>query len=218
VFGKLFNTAAIISLASVLAGGGFVGYLVASGNLNAERIENIAAVLRGDLDEQPDDTAAEDTAAEEPSPEPRARSEEEVRAMRQRQHLEGLQMERAARDLDARRRLLDQTLQHIVQQQEQLDRDKAEFAAQRRKVTSVMRDEGFQKELDLVSSLQARQAKVHILNVWKKQPADAVRLLTEMDESRAKRILEQLKTPEELQIQSDLLEQIRLRGTESRAE
>ena len=125
--------------------------------------------------------------------------------------------ERAARDLDAQRQLLDQVLQHVMQEQERLASEKAEFAKQREKFKQVARDEGFLKELELVSGLQPRPAKEYLLRLWQKQPADAVRLLTAMDEGRARKVLEQFKTEDELQIQSDLLEQIRLQGIESHA-
>jgi hypothetical protein len=218
---KLFNTVATLALATLLAGGGFVGYLFSTGHLSRARIETMARVLRGELDEPaPTAEAAPSVAAATPTAAaPRAGSEDEVRDIRRREHLERLETERAASDLEARRHLLDQVLQHVVQEQERLtaERKTTETVTQRKKTQETALEAGFQKELGLVSDLQPRQAKEHILRVWKKQPADAVRLLKEMDEGRVKRVFEQFKTPEELQIQSDLLEQIRLQGMEGPA-
>lgn len=222
MFGKLFNAVATLALATLLAGGGFVGYLFSSGHLNRARVETISRVLRGELDTPAPGAEAVSSgpAQTQPASPPQASSEDEVREIRRREHLERLEAERAASDLDARRQLLDQVLQHVIQEQERLAeaRKTAETVTQRKKTQETSLEAGFQKELELVSGLQPRQAKEHILRVWKKQPADAVRLLKDMDEGRVKRIFEQFKTPDELQIQSDLLEQIRLQGMEGHAD
>lgn len=222
MFTKIFNTVATLALATLLASGGFVGYLFGTGHLNRARVETLARVLRGELDGPTTvvEAPAPDMAASRPAAPLQARGEDEVREIRRREHLERLEIERAANDLDARRQLLDQVLQHVIQEQERLaeERKTAETATQRKKTQDTALEAGFQKELDLVSDLQPRQAKEHILRVWKKQPTDAVRLLKDMDEGRVKRIFEQFKTPEELQIQSDLLEQIRLQGMEGHAD
>jgi hypothetical protein len=218
VLTKVFNAVAALALATLLAGGGFVGFLFGTGRLNASRLEAIASVLRGELPEvNASEPANVNTTSAPVAAEPPVGTEDEVRNLRKRQRLEMLATERAVRDLEAQRQLLDQVLQHVVQEQERLAMEKVEFARQREKVKDATRDEGFQKELDLVSGLQPRQAKEHLLRLWQKQPADAVRLLSAMEDSRAKRILEQLKTPTELQVQTDLLEQIRLQGSEGHA-
>jgi hypothetical protein len=214
---KLFNTLSIVALAVLLAGGGFAGYLFGTGKLDGARIEKIAAVLRGELDEPTDVAAADEAAAEvaEETAGPTATTAEEVAAIRRRQHLESLLAERAARDLEARRLMLDQTMQHVVEAQEALERQQERFAHQQDAIVETRLDEGFRKELEYVASLPPRNAKEHLVRVWRKQPADAVRLLVEMDASRGRRILEQLRTDEELEIQTDLLERIRLYGTET---
>ncbi len=216
---KLFNAIGAIALATLLAGGGFVGYLFGTGRLSMQRLEAIAGVLRGEFDDRspPTDAVAVAAPTSAPVQEPPVSTAEELQSVRKRERLELLATERAVRDLEAQRRLLDQVLQHVVQEQERLSIEKKEFAQQREKIKTAAEDEGFQKELELVSGLQPRQAKEHILRLWQKQPADAVRLLSAMDETRAKRILEQFKTAEELQTQTDLLEQIRLQGTEGHA-
>ena len=218
MFGKLFNTLAMLSLAAVLAAGAFVGYLFGTGKLNGARLNLLASVLRGELDQPLSPSVPAVTPPTEASSVVRAPTEQEVRALRKRQHLEMLEAERAARDLEAQRRLLDQALQHVLQEQERLAQERAAFVQQRQRIKETARDEGFQKELAIVTSLQPRQAKEHILRTWQKEPADAIRLLNAMDESTVKRILEQFRSPEELKVQSDLLEQIRLQGLEGYAQ
>ncbi len=211
---RLFNLCGAISLATLLAAGGFVGYLFGTGRLNGARTELIAAVVRGELDNPAPTTAPASQPAEAVVETGGAPTREELKATRERRHLELLETERAARDLEAQRRLLDQVLQQTVQEQEKLATDRQALAQEKKKSAEPQRDEGFAKEVELVSGLAAKQAKEHLLRVWQKQPADAVRLLDALSPSTAKKILEQFKTPEELQTRTDLLEQVRLHGKE----
>jgi hypothetical protein len=210
----MFNLASTLALAALLAGGGFVGYLYATGKLNAQRVELMAGVLRGEFDEQ---TAEEDDSAvvgEPEAEEVRASSADEVRALRERQHLERLEIERALADLEAQRRLMSYAMHEVVTEQESLEDEQAAFMERREQILTAAEDQGFQKELEYIESLQPRQAKEHIVRVWKRSKADAVRVFIALDPSRGRRILEQLKTPEELEIMTDLLERIRLQGME----
>ena len=222
MLGKIYSSFAAVALVTLLATGGFVGFLFGTGRLNATRTGLMAQVMRGELDSLPatsQPVAGPNAGAEGEQATTQAATEEEVRQLRKRAHLERLEPARAARDLEAQRNLLDQVLQHVIQEEERLagERKKSESTAQDKKKTDAALEAGFKKELELVSGLQPKQAKEHLLRVWKKQPVDAVRLLQEMDESRVKRVLEQFKTPEELQIQSELLERIRIQGSEGQA-
>lgn len=214
---KLFNAVAVLALAVVLAGGGFVGYLFGTGRLNPQRVERIVAVVRGELDELPEagESAQTDAAsgAEADVGPVTGRSSDEASARREREHFESLAIERGRADLLAQRRLLDQVMQQVVHEQEQLAEAKATLAKQQEQRTNALLDEGFRKELQYVSGLKPAQAKEHILRVWQRQKADAVRLFMRIEERQGKRILEQFRTPEELKTMTDLLEQIRLQGT-----
>ena len=218
--GKLFNLFGVLSIATLLAGGGFSAYLFATDRLNPERLEFIAAVIRGDAlpTDVSEDAAATNEPAEDPDAnagQPTRQAAEEAQARRRRERLEGLEIERAAEDLRAQERVLDQVMAQVVQEQEALAKTLSEFEDRQRKVKSARQDEGFAKELSLVSGMKPAQAKEHLITTWERHPADAIRLMNELDSRQAKRILDQMRTPEELQIMSDLLEQIRIDGTKT---
>ncbi len=218
MLGKVYNLLAAVALATLLATGGFVGVLFGTGRLHTDRLGLIAQALRGELNQELATTQPVSLPTGEDSeevPAGQGATEEEVRRLRKREHLERLETERAARDLEAQRRLLDQVLEHAVQEQGRLaaQRKALELAGQQQVQAAAAQDAGFAKELELVSNMQPRQAKEHLLRVWRKQPTDAVRLLKELDESRVKRIMDQFKTAEEMQIQSELLEHVRLQTT-----
>lgn len=224
MMGKLYQAVAALALAAVLAGGGFAAYLLGTGRLDAQRVEALAAVLRGDL-ALPTTQPTSAPAAEAPTPEPGAAGD--LPARYRQGHLRALELERAAADLLAQRRLLEQVLAQILQEQERLVAQKTELAKQRETHKGPGRaareaepaegpvDSGFQQELEAVAALPPRLAKEHLTRVWQKQPADAVRLLGALDERSRKRLLEQFKTPEELELLTNLLEQIRTQNPDA---
>jgi len=218
VLNKLYNWLAIVAIASMLSTGGLAGFLFGSGRLTGERLETIAGVLRGEYDAEDAEAAATQPAQpDEVEAAPAAPSADEVRKARLASRLRWVGLERAARDAAARQELVDHALQDLLARQEALEQERATLDERKAKELEALRDRGFQDELRIVSKLAPRQAKEHILRAWKKHPADAVRLLRAMEVSKTQRILEQLKTPEETEIMHELLEQLRLVGTDQLA-
>lgn len=224
---RLYHVAGLFSMAVVLAGGGVAGYLWFAGRLDASRLKQLAAILSA----APADAAAApaaDAAAAQAADgvaapaateagdgaghddEPGARTEEAIRAARVREQLRRAVLERASQDVAARQALLDQALAHLVDLQERFEREKTEWLKQKESLGTAARDEGFRRELEYVSKLPARQAKEHVVRAWASDPADVVRLFMAMPPATGKRILAELKTPQELGIMHELLEQIRL--------
>ncbi len=209
VLGKLYHSLAILSIAIVLAGGGLLGLLYGSGRLTAERVETIAKVLRGEADETEVGRVAEvGGAPSEAEPGNRSPSAEELRQQRREEQLRRALSERAYRDRIAQRQLLAQALQHLITEQEQFESEQARARAELKQRQAEALDEGFAKELKIVSKLSAKLAKEHIILKWRESPPDAVRLLNALSESASKRILGQMKTPEEIQIMHELLERL----------
>jgi hypothetical protein len=215
---KLYHGLAILAIATTLAVGGFVGRLFGSGRLTAGRIETMAAVLRGEHDEVAADTTTTQPAEQDEVAQPSGRrSAEQVRQALVSEQLRRAALERAARDVEARQELLDHAMQHLLSRQEKFEQDQAAWVERKRKETDALRDAGFQQELRLVGKLSPKLAKEHVVRSWQKHQADAVRLLRALNESKGQRILEQFKTPEEIEIMHQLLEQLRLQETDELA-
>ena len=216
---KLYSMLAIFSIATMLATGGLCTFLYGSGKINAGRLDTIAAVLRGEFDESEQETPEEAAVAEENQQEEsgRAQSAEEVRAVRHQSHLRMQMLERARQDMTAQRRLLDQSLQYLIEKEEQVTQKHSDFTEQQKQLTEEVQDIGFERELEYVASLPPKQAKDHIIYTWNKRQADAVRLFMQLDVSKGKRILKEFKTPEEARITSQLLEQLRTQKLEDHA-
>lgn len=221
---RAFSMIAAFAIATMLGVGGFVGYLAGAGHLNGSRLSLIAAVLRGELDDWAVEATHSD--AEHPETQPaatqptraHARAAEEVEARQKAESLEAMRLERARADLEARERVLNEVLAHVEAVHRQIEEKRAALEASQAKAAEEASSEGFQKELEFVAALKPALAKEHLLRVWSQSKSDAVRIMVNIDQGRGKRILEQFKTPEELQIMTELLEQIRTTGVASNAE
>lgn len=224
---KIYNAVAVLAIAHLLALGGLVGYLVSAGRLSPERVEQIAELLRsepgaeaaadsenadgGDGAASADDAVAQADEADvgaiattgaAPAP------AEQFEAQRRAAQLRSLALQRAERDLVAQRELLEQLLRDQIERQEQFDRAVANWKQQKARLRDEARDAGFERELEYFSKLPPKQAKEILVRKWQASPADAVRLLNAVKTSVGQSILETMKSPEELQVMFELLEQL----------
>ncbi|MBK8914644.1 MAG: hypothetical protein IPM64_08620 [Phycisphaerales bacterium] len=217
---RLFHIAAIPAIATLLATGGFLAFLFATGRLDAERVALIGSVLRGELDNRLADGQSGEAA---PSSAPAsmtapAASAEEIRRTRVAEQIQRATLERAAADIAARQNLLNLALQNLIQMQEDFEKSKENWRDQQRKLSDAVRDEGFKRELQYVERLNPKMAKEHVLRTWRKQKADAVRIFVALPPAKGQRILEQFTSPEDVGVMHELLEQLRLAGANEYAE
>lgn len=212
MIGKLYNALAVFCIALVMALSGMGAYLLSAGRLSGATLEAVVAALRGGA---PTVAASVSAPATSHPATPRdhatpAASGEALRSQRRADRVRSALIERAARDLAARQDLLDQSLQNLVKLQEELESNRKAFEAQRAKQADAGRDEGFARELEYVAKLSPKLAKEHVVRTFQKSKPDAVRLFMALETAQGQRILEQLKTPEEIELMHDLLEQIRV--------
>jgi flagellar motility protein MotE (MotC chaperone) len=197
---KTYHTVALLALLNLLALGGGVGYLLATGQLNRQRIEAMGDVLRSK------DAAAEGEA-------PAEATKEEEPALVERVGNAQLEDEIFRRMADRRRAELDQmnaTVRaarlEVVREREALSRREEEFKSQLRNRRKQLETEGFQKDLDLFSSMKASDAIYYLLQ---KPKEDAAKLLLAMETRKAKKIVEAAKSPAERQAMSEILAMLR---------
>lgn len=210
IVSRVFNSLAIVAISTLFASGGFVTYLVAAGKLTAVRMERMAAVLRGDLDQIPaSQPAGEAHAASQPASAPVHATADEIRRLRTQERISAALAERYSRDLDAKRELLEKAVANLISEQETFEKTRTEWKTAQDRMRQQNEDEGFRAEVDLVRKLPDAQAKEHVIATWKKHPADAVRLMKALGTSKSASVLKQFKTQEEVQIVHELLEQLR---------
>jgi hypothetical protein len=207
---RLFNLLAIVSIGTLLAVGGIVGFLGQQGHLTGDRLQLIAEVVRGEHDDLLSEEVVEDPnagIAEEPV-HAAGRSAEALRAKVGAQRLLDAKLERTLNNVVAQKRLLDQAMQELLNREESFASAQERWKSQRDKLQSADEDAGFQEEVTTVQSLDAAMAKEHLTRKYDKSPADAVRLFRALPVSNRKRILAELTTPRELDLMHELLEQL----------
>lgn len=209
---KLFNLVAVVSIGTLLAIGGIGGYLVGGGQLTPERVRWMFEVARGDHDATlaPDDDGVDDSATS-AADEPVILREKRTTNLRDRiraKHLLDAQVERAIKNVVAKQELLDQAMQELINKEEAFSSSKDQWQDQRKKIMNADLEAGFKQELETVSSLEATQAKSHLVMKHAKDPASAIRLLRAMPISKRKRVLAELKSPQEMKLMHELLEQL----------
>ncbi len=208
---RLFNLASIVSLSTLLALAGVTGALVAQGRLSGDKLEQIATILRGEEIESPEHAAPASAPAPMPAEESHSFADDATGAHppRHAELMKRASLERARQDLLAQQRLVDHALAELVSRQETFDQSRQTWKSEQQKLSEDMKDEGFERELQYVSKLSAKQGKEHVLRMWRKNPADAVRLFNALKVSTGQQILAQFKSADELDILHELLEQIR---------
>jgi flagellar motility protein MotE (MotC chaperone) len=202
---RIYHFLALIALINLFAIAGLVGYLFASGRLSTERVDQIAKVMRGEF---PASQPASSQPASAPAPAEPSRAEiERVRV--QREYYE-LVSERHLRELEDRERL-NQTIQLDVSRKlEEIEKEKAMLAQQRRQIVQQGEQGGFAQMVELYSGMEPAKAKDLLKNHTKE--ADAAAVLSKMDENRAKKIFNACKTADEMLWLGRILGQIRQAG------
>lgn len=201
----LYQVVSILAIANLLSIAGLVVFLVATDRLDSERVDQIAAVLRG----EPPVQAAPTT---QPTTQPAEAETAETRLAKAREEtdLAFRMLERKRREAEDRHRLAEALMMDVVRRQEALSEDRSAFQEQQRKIEEQRLQEGFVKELELLTSVKPKARKDMLAT---KSDADAVRLMMEMDERAGKQVIEACKTPEEKAWISRILHLIQTQST-----
>ena len=210
----LYQVICLLAIANLVAIVGVVAFLYGTGRLDGERLEQIAAVLRGeDLAE----AAATTPAATQPATQPLEKGTAETRLARAREEGDLAQrlLERRGRELEDRQQLADAMMLDIIRRQETLAEEQAALDEQQRKIREERLRSGFVKELELLAAVKPKVRKDLLAQ---KSDADVVRLMMEMDERAGKQVIEVCKTPEEKAWMARILHRIQTQKEPSSAE
>ena len=183
---KAYRLLALLALLHLLVVGAWLGYLVGTGRLTGERIEQIAGLLRGELPTPQTAQAQEVAQVEAPAKSGEAIEREQI-AEQIKRHM----IDRRLAELEQQAATSQAALLKVTRQREAHQREKEELAAQRRQRAKQERSVGFRKDLDLLGSLKPKVAVDYLLG---KPPEDAAQMLLLMETRKAKRIIEAAKT------------------------
>lgn len=213
---QLYGLFALVAIANLLMLIGFGVYLGASGKLNAEKLEQIAAILR---DEQlkPALTRA---AVSMPASVSVAVSQPTVTAVKNKVTLE--QQLGSMEILQREKRMLADVLVRVKDGQTKLGEDRQRFEARREQFQQQVQqydkttaEQGVSKSLALYSRMASRQVKEDFMNM----DVDIVAWhLKQMPERTARKILNEFRTSREQARRREILEKMRMKDTQLQSE
>ncbi|MBS0196847.1 MAG: hypothetical protein JSR77_08820 [Planctomycetes bacterium] len=170
----LWNGFIILAIANLLALGGFIGWLVSSDRLNMDRIRQIRMVLSITISEQAAKEASEqakvaqdkktaDEAAK--AAKPPLTAAEKLAARVEATQLDQERASRLRREVEALQSRLASDSEKLSKERQQLDADKAAFAATVAAQSAKTDDEQFQKSLGVLVGLKPAAAKTMLMQM-----------------------------------------------------
>lgn len=227
----LITAITLVLVINILALGALAGWLGTTGRLNKERVRNAVAVFNHTIEEEAmlaeeaeqaelDDQALaeralrmEQVAGGPVTPEARLQSiqviDENQRALLERQKVEA---EALRRQLNVQQRLIEEKIAELDTKRKAFD---AAIAAR----IEEMEGADFQEAIAMLEGIPAKQAK-QVIQEWLTSGSQdqVVEYLSAMEERKAAKVLKEFKLPNEVAQAATLIEQLRLRTDQIKAE
>lgn len=211
----VISTLALANLIAMLA---FAGWLVASGRLDAGRLEQLRALFSETtaqeherIEREHADSEAETRAAEEAkrSQRPPLTAEDQLLLQLQLDEVMRQNVERAQRTLDDMRRSLDEERATLDADIARFSSEKESFQKMRAQIAALEGDEQFKKALALYESLRPKDAADTLRQIYDRgEVAQVVSYLNAMEARKASKVVALFDPP----VAAELLERLRTRG------
>ena len=198
---KAYHVVALLALLNLIVIAGGVGYLFSTGALSTERVEQLAAVLRGEWPKPAEAQAEEVEEVADPT-----RSAESIDREQTEEEMLRLQADRRRAELQQQAATVAAARLEVTRQREALERRHADFKAQAKRREKEEESAGFKKELDLLSSVKPKVAVGYLLE---KPREDAAVLFLQMETRKGKRLVEAAKTPSQRRAMAEILQMLR---------
>jgi len=188
---QAFHIVALLAILHLAGLAGLGAYMLASGRLDAEKVEKIAAIMRGEDLEGEAKVATSQPVA---TPVLAVAARDKIAARQTTDEVKRLIGERLLREAADRNALANAAMLKVTRQLEGLAKERAEFAASRKLAVRADQETGQQAELAILSSLSEKPARDLLMA---KPMPDAVRILMKMKKRSAAAIIEACKTEAE---------------------
>lgn len=204
---RVFDVIGLFSFLNLLALAGLVALAARGGALDHEKLQRIAAIMRGD---EPAPAGPSDPAATEVSPDAIQNADDAHDLAGESEVNKEVLRREAARikaELDQRLALNNSILLRVTAERERVARLRDEESKAARIREEQRAADGFRKQVDLFEALTPKVAVQHLMAM--SGPDEAARLLVEIDTRKAKKIVEAAKRPEELSQMQLILQRLR---------
>lgn len=192
-FRGAYSALALFALLHLLILVGLVLYAWYSGKLDRAKVEQIAAVIRGDHRSDPQRSTAVETA---PSVQvgPDTSAQKITEAIEQ-DEVQRLRTGRALADLRQFNALVDRRTLKLQKDQEEFEKKVAAQDEQSRLRNQQELGAAHAKTIDTIAQMDSKKAREFLMNAAE---ADAVRILLSLPDRKRKAVLESCKTPDQM--------------------
>lgn len=201
---RIFQGVAYFSIALALSALAFLGWLGASGRLNAENRVFLGKLLRGERLKEEQVVAA--TVA---TTQPTADSNEQVTQNESASELANLLLDRRMKELSYQQDALAMLQGRIGKEREDLRMARINFLKEYEQTRHVQQDDGFKNQLKLFETMQPKQVKDLLVGM---DEAMAAQYLMSMSKRTASKVVSEFRTPDEKARLQRLLERFSSQG------
>ena len=221
---SLWLIVSVLSLANLVALGGFVGWLASSGRLNQERVEAVrmifaptiaAAQAAEEEAEKAEAAEAADAAAAERMAAPPIAAEERIRQQEDAAEVRLQSRQRLDSDIRALQTFLIRENERLQAWEKELQANQAAFEAERERIRETAGSEQFKKAMATLAGVKPKEAQSILAELLaQKKQDEVVSYLDAMEERIRSRVLAEFNKADP-GVAADLLERLRTRGIAS---
>lgn len=187
--GRMYETLGLLAVANVVALLGFVGYFASNGTLTIEKLRAAVTVLQGECQATP--PALANGAKQEEIKRIPAKAGVQATVSAEELDMMHREAERLKTEIDQRIALANSIMLKVKTERETFRQEKEAFEKQEEADRAKFQNEGFQKQLQILTALAPKTALGHLLAL--NDPEKAARFLAAMQPERAKKIIESAK-------------------------
>ncbi|MCH7993275.1 MAG: hypothetical protein IIB57_02405 [Planctomycetes bacterium] len=203
---KTYDGIALFSVLNVVFAGGLFAYLISSGAVDAEKFRKFVAVIRGAELAEEDEADADPAVVEETGMPPQrlpftpATAQIDLEVYRR-------EADRIQEELRQRLALSNSILLRTTTERQNFRREREEAAKESESKKKNRQTKGFRKQVAILEGVKPKTAIQHLLNIGDLEEAAAI--LMEMDDRKAKQIVEAAKTPAQRQLIGAILKKMK---------
>ncbi len=208
VFKRAYDGVALFAILNAVVLGAMAAYLVASGAVDAVKVQRIAAVLRGeDRPEKHPASVVEASAAADANEAAVPLGEEVIADTSLELEIIRREADRLKEELRQQLALNNSILLRITTERENFRQEREAAAEQTAAERREREKEGFDKQLAILEGVKAATAVTHLLALG--DVDEAARILLAMEVRKAKKIVEAAKRPDQLEQMKLILRRLR---------
>lgn len=202
---RLYDAAALFAVLNMTVVSALIGYVFATGAVDAKKLREVGMVLRGvplapPANAQSPSPPSEPPTISTPGKEVGAETDTDIEMA----HREA---ERIRTELEQRLALSNSILLKVREERETFRKEQEAVALREEKVAEVQKTDGFLKQVAILESLSPKVALEHLIAVG--DPDEAARVLAAMSTTKAKKIIESAKRGAEKEQIKTILRRLR---------